>query len=156
MQYYIGVMSGTSADGVDAALVRIGTELSDIEVVKLHSRSFSAAERAGILDLMQPETARVDEICRWHFRLGNLYAEVVKELLVDAHVKADDVTAIGLHGQTVHHLPGEGTLQLGNAAVLANAVGIAVVHDFRSADMAWGGQGAPLVPFFDQVVFGRS
>ncbi len=155
MELYIGLMSGTSADGVDAALVRVGHDLSAVSLLNLVSVPFTDAERQGILALCQAGEATVEDICRWHFRLSHLYSNAVRKLLDTARVRAEDVRAVGLHGQTVQHLPGEGTLQLGNAAVLANAVNIAVVHDFRSADMALGGQGAPLVPFFDQLVFGR-
>ncbi len=154
MELYIGLMSGTSADGVDAALVQIGSDISDVSLVKMVSHSFSLPERQSILRLCHNDTATVEDICRWHFRLAHLYALAVEELLQAAGVGREQITAVGMHGQTIQHLPGEGTLQLGNAAVLANRVGVTVVHDFRSADMALGGQGAPVVPFFDQLLFG--
>src|SRR5690606_34455960 len=84
------------------------------------------------------------------------FAEAVLQLLAEAGFAAEEIAVIGSHGQTIYHIPGQSTLQIGEPAVIANRTGITTVADFRPADIAVGGQGAPLVPYFDQIVFGDS
>ncbi|WP_027994531.1 anhydro-N-acetylmuramic acid kinase [Simplicispira psychrophila] len=157
-ELYIGLMSGTSLDGVDGVLV----DFSDSKcLVRQHWSAPLATElRAELLAL---NTAGADELHRAALAANALvrtYADTVQALLADSGVVASAVRAIGAHGQTVRHRPqafdGTGyTLQLNNPALLAELTGITVVADFRSRDVAAGGQGAPLVPAFHQHVFAQ-
>ncbi|MDB5871853.1 MAG: hypothetical protein JWQ07_1295 [Ramlibacter sp.] len=156
---YIGLMSGTSLDGVDGVLADFApaTPL----VLRHATAPFAAGLRAELLAL---NTSGPDELHRAALAanaLMRVYAQVVAELLAGGGVPGSTVTAIGAHGQTVRHRPqqfdGTGyTLQLCQPALLAELTGIDVVADFRSRDVAAGGQGAPLAPFFHQSWFGRS
>lgn len=157
-ELYIGLMSGTSLDGIDGVLV----DFSGPRMVVTHHASvgFAPALRSELLAL---NTAGHDELHRAALAgnaLSRAYAGVVQALLERSGQPAAAIRAIGAHGQTVRHRPqefdGAGyTLQLGNPALLAELTGIAVAADFRSRDVAAGGQGAPLVPAFHQGVFGR-
>ena len=152
-ELYVGLMSGTSLDGVDAALVDFGG--SSPAVLAHAHHPFPAALRAELLAL---NSAGHDELGRAAACAGELarrYAVAVGEALASAAVPVSDVRAIGCHGQTVRHRPDAGyTLQLGNAALLAELAGARVVADFRSRDIAAGGQGAPLASAFHAAVFG--
>lgn len=156
---YIGLMSGTSLDGVDGILAE--GDAQGTRVLHHAWRPFAPELAAELLALNRPEGR--DELHRAALAanaLVRLYATVVSDLLQAARVSAQDVRAIGAHGQTVRHRPGlvDGTgytLQLNNPALLAELSGITVVADFRSRDVAAGGQGAPLVPAFHQAQFGR-
>ncbi len=157
-RYCIGLMSGTSLDGVDGVLVDFA---EGTQVLWHASRGFDAALRAELLALNTPEGR--DELHRAALAanaLARSYAEVVRELLQATGMAPAQIAAIGAHGQTVRHRPqmfdGTGyTLQLNSPALLAELSGVAVVADLRSRDVAAGGQGAPLVPAFHQGVFGR-
>ncbi|MDH0849489.1 MULTISPECIES: anhydro-N-acetylmuramic acid kinase [Delftia] len=157
-RYCIGLMSGTSLDGVDGVLVDFA---EGTQVLWHASRGFDAALRAELLALNTPEGR--DELHRAALAanaLARSYAEVVRELLQATGLAPAQIAAIGAHGQTVRHRPqmfdGTGyTLQLNSPALLAELSGVAVVADLRSRDVAAGGQGAPLVPAFHQGVFGR-
>lgn len=149
---YVGLMSGTSLDGVDAVVVQFSQ--SGLAIRGSAYRAFDAALRDELLALT---TTGPDELAR-AARAGNvlarLYAATVREALATCGAKAEDIAAVGCHGQTVRHRPGEGyTIQIGNAALLAELTGIAVVSDFRSRDVAARGQGAPLVPGFHAAMF---
>lgn len=150
----IGLMSGTSLDGVDGVLLDCAPAGKTPQVVAHAARPFPAALRAEFLGL---NTAGSDELHRSAIaalQLTEVYADVVQELLRSGEVKAAAVRAIGAHGQTVRHRPDQGyTVQLNAPADLAERTGIAVVADFRSRDVAAGGQGAPLVPAFHRAVF---
>ena len=156
---YIGLMSGTSLDGVDGALVAFDAT-GALRVTGFESASLPDALKAELLAL---NTSGADELHRAALAanaLTAIYAEVVQRLLQQARLQPADVRAIGAHGQTVRHRPGlfDGvgyTLQLNSPALLAERTGITVVADFRSRDVAAGGQGAPLVPAFHQAVFGQ-
>lgn len=156
-ELYIGLMSGTSLDGVDGVLADFAGGLQ----VRAHaSAPFDPTLRAELLALNR---SGPDEIHRSQLAanaLMRVYAQVVRELLARAGVPAGDVRAIGAHGQTVRHRPqafdGTGyTVQLAQPALLAELTGIAVAADFRSRDVAAGGQGAPLAPFFHRALFAR-
>lgn len=157
-RYCIGLMSGTSLDGVDGVLVDFA---EGTQVLWHASRGFDAALRAELLALNTPDGR--DELHRAVLAanaLARSYAEVVRELLQATGLAPAQIAAIGAHGQTVRHRPqmfdGTGyTLQLNGPALLAELSGVAVVADLRSRDVAAGGQGAPLVPAFHQGVFGR-
>jgi anhydro-N-acetylmuramic acid kinase len=145
-------MSGTSLDGIDAVLVDLSD--SSPRLSAKHYLPFDNALKSELLALHRPVQ---DELHRTQLagnRLARLYAEAVASLLSQPGLSAAQVRAIGCHGQTIRHNPEHGyTLQIGNAALLAELTGIAVVSDFRSRDIAAGGQGAPLVPaFHDQVM----
>jgi anhydro-N-acetylmuramic acid kinase len=154
-EIFIGLMTGTSLDGVDAVLAdcapRIPTALAHVHT------PMPPALRAELLAL---NASGADEIHRAHMAardLARLYAATVTSLLEAGKLKAGEVRAIGAHGQTVRHRPDLGyTVQLNAPALLAELTGIDVVADFRSRDVAAGGQGAPLVPAFHRIVFGSS
>ena len=157
----VGLMTGTSADAVDAALVRfagLGTE-SRHEVLAYRESALEAALRAEVLDVAAAATLAPERLLRLDAALGECYAAAVFELLAAAKVRPGQVDAVGAHGQTVRHVPradGRGqalTLQIGSAAILAERTGITVVSDFRSRDVAAGGEGAPLVPLADWWLF---
>lgn len=158
-ELYIGLMSGTSLDGVDGVLVAFEGE-------KLNVLAYSTAPFSQVLtqELMALNSPGENELHRGALAanaLVRVYAQVVEDLLKQTGVARGQVTAIGAHGQTVRHQPqafdGTGyTLQLNNPSLLAELVGIDVVADFRSRDVAAGGQGAPLVPAFHQALFGHS
>lgn len=151
----VGLMSGTSIDGVDAALVKVDQENPrEFSLLEFSSTPYSQGEREQILRLCDPRTATLPEICQMNFRLGEIFAQAVLNLLKDAKVDASEVFCIGSHGQTIYHIPGDSTLQIGEPSIIARRTGITTVADFRPADMAAGGQGAPLVPYFDQLIFG--
>lgn len=157
----VGLMTGTSADAVDAVLARFrGHGLdSSHEVLAYRETSLDEAMRLEILAMAAASQVEPERLMRLHAALGELYAEAVLALLAGAGVAAATVGAIGSHGQTVRHVPrhaGGGravTLQIGSAAVLAERTGITVVSDFRSRDTAAGGEGAPLVPLVDWWLF---
>lgn len=157
-EYYIGLMSGTSLDGVDGVLA----ECSATHTHVLH-HAYRPFARDLAEELLRLNSAGENELHRAALAanaLCRVYAGVVSDLLQQAGLSATAVAAVGAHGQTVRHQPGayDGTgytLQLNNPALLAELSGITVVADFRSRDVAAGGQGAPLVPAFHQAQFGR-
>lgn len=157
-ELFIGLMSGTSLDGVDGVLADIsGTRLA---VLAYSSAPLSQALTEELLALNSPGPNELHRAALAANALVRVYAHLVANLLEQAGIKHTEVNAIGVHGQTVRHQPqafdGTGyTLQLNNPALLAELTGIDVVADFRSRDVAAGGQGAPLVPAFHQSVFGR-
>jgi len=160
----IGLMSGTSLDGVDVAVTRIEGSGPDLHAELLGHASFPYPPelRALLLDNSAPETSSVLDLSQLNFRLASEYERAVRTAAAQADVKLADVDLIGSHGQTVHHVPDRidcggaetiSTLQIGDPSVLANLLDVTVVGDFRVADMALGGQGAPLVPYLDYVYF---
>lgn len=158
---YIGLMSGTSLDGVDGVLVDFGIDARTLRVLAHHTLPFDESYSRELLALNT--AGGIDELHRAALAgnaLATMYSQVVVALLRDAAVDSHQVTAIGAHGQTVRHRPREFdavgyTVQLNAPALLAELTGIQVVADFRSRDVAAGGQGAPLVPAFHRAVFGR-
>ena len=156
---YIGLMSGTSLDGIDGVLADFS---GDRMVVTHHaSAPFAPALRAELMALNTPGNNELHRAALAGNALSRAYADIVRTLLEQSGLPATGVRAIGAHGQTVRHRPqefdGTGyTLQLGSPALLAELTGITVVADLRSRDVAAGGQGAPLVPAFHQGVFGRT
>ncbi len=151
---YIGLMSGTSLDGADGVLVDFSSP--KLHVLAHSTESFSRDFRAELLALNTPSHNELHRAALAANQLAEVYAKVVSSLLNDAGLGAKDIEAIGAHGQTVRHQPSSGyTTQLNNPALLAERTGIDVLADFRSRDVAAGGQGAPLVPAFHQSIFGR-
>ena len=152
MTLFMGVMSGTSLDGADAALVDFSGNTP--RTLAFASVPFDAPLRERILLLSEPGRDLLDLAGTVSLELADLYARAVEEVLATACVAATRVTAVGCHGQTVRHRPEQGfTIQLNDPARLAERAGIDVVADFRRRDMAAGGQGAPLVPAFHDAVF---
>jgi anhydro-N-acetylmuramic acid kinase len=160
-EWYIGLMSGTSLDGIDAVLVDLSRcDEGQCEVLAHLHCPFSPSLAAELLALNQPGPNELHRAALAANALTRQYAELVHALLARSHTAPVAVRAIGAHGQTVRHAPGgfDGvgyTLQLNNPALLAELTGIDVVADLRSRDLAAGGQGAPLVPAFHQAVFAR-
>jgi anhydro-N-acetylmuramic acid kinase len=142
-------MSGTSLDGIDVAVVDIdGRSRIRIRTVASHTVPYPRAVREAILAVSNATTSTA-AISRLNFKLGELYARALSR----TKVKLNSIELIGCHGQTVYHESGRNTLQLGEAAVLAERTGIPVVSDFRKRDIAAGGKGAPLVPYVDRLLF---
>ncbi len=141
-----GVMSGTSLDGIDVAIVEI--QGRRIETIGFQSTAYSAQTRSSIL-AVSDTTTQTSAISRLNFQLGELYARAV----LRAVRRFGPVKLIGCHGQTIYHEGASNTLQIGEAAVLAERSGVPVVSNFRARDIAAGGQGAPLVPFVDYLLF---
>jgi len=156
-ELYIGLMSGTSLDGVDGVLVDFSDRRPS---VLAHANApFSQAFAEELLALNTPGNNELHRSALAANALARVYAQVVADLLQQSGVRSQDIAAIGAHGQTVRHRPqafgGTGyTLQLNNPALLAELSGVDVIADFRSRDVAAGGQGAPLVPGFHQSMFG--
>ena len=185
----IGLMSGTSADGIDACLVEIsGNGLhTRINVLVSETYPYDETTRTAILDTCNPETGTVDKVCQLNFHLGKLFANAATSIANKAHISIKDIDLIGSHGQTIYHLPNQttmektedrsresnsntvdidafkketwdlphsrSTLQIGEPSVIAQETGVTTVADFRPRDMAAGGQGAPLVPYVDFLLF---
>lgn len=159
-----GIMSGTSADGIDVALVRItkprnSRKLPRMQLLEHVAVPYPAPVRKFILQMMNADAASVADMSRLHWRLGQLYADAVKLALKKHPARLD---LVGCHGQTIYHqgVPRKFlgaqvacTWQMGEASVIAAELGVSVVSDFRPADLAVGGQGAPLVPLLDYVAF---
>lgn len=153
-ELYVGLMSGTSLDGVDAVLAEINSA-STIRILRTHYIPYPDGLRHELLALHAPQTNEIHLAAQAGNTLARLYAETTLGLLEDIDRTA--VRAVGSHGQTLRHRPADGyTLQIGNAALLAELTGLSVVADFRSRDIAAGGQGAPLVPAFHLQAFGHS
>ncbi len=159
-----GIMSGTSVDGVDAVIARLGgtgTEM-EIELLGYASRPYRQELRDLVLSNSEVTGASARDISQLNAALPHVFADAVVDAVDDSGLPPDRLDLVGCHGQTIHHVPipssvgglsVRSTLQLGDASVLANLLGVTVVGDFRNADMALGGQGAPLVPYFDFVRF---
>jgi anhydro-N-acetylmuramic acid kinase len=149
----IGMMSGTSGDGVDAAAIELDVPATNVRILATVSAPYPRKVRDAVLALGEGGMASAADIARLHAVLGDAYADTATRLMNDLPRKPD---VIALHGQTVAHLPDEHTtFQIGDASRVAQRTGVPVVNDLRSADVAAGGQGAPLVPFADHVLFAR-
>lgn len=150
-EFYIGLMSGTSLDGIDAVLAVLNTPQP--QLLAKHYQPFDDKLKNALLALHQPAPNELHLAQLTGNLLARLYAQSIPPLLSQAGINAEQVSAIGCHGQTIRHCPEQGyTVQIGNAALLAELSGITVVSDFRSRDIAAGGQGAPLVPAFHDKV----
>ena len=145
-------MSGTSLDGMDAALVRFESAVR-CELLAFATRSYSRGERKRLEQALRD--APPADLARLHVSLGDWAAEAVELVLTQGHARATDLGFIAFHGQTIWHQPPMVTWQLGESAVLAERFGVRVVGNFRARDVAAGGQGAPLVPMADVLLFGH-
>lgn len=151
---YIGLMSGTSMDGIDAVLVMIAGDELRVEAALCHPWPAQAA--CELHTLCTPGDNEIDRMGVADNLVAREFATATHALLAKAELEPKDIRAIGSHGQTIRHRPQLGfTLQIGNAALLAALTGIDVIADFRTMDMALGGQGAPLVPAFHQALFAK-
>lgn len=155
----LGLMSGTSLDGLDLCLCRLSwDEQLRYEILGFETLPMPPALREKLLRNMQPESSRVDELCELNVQIGQWFGAASRAFVASQRLDLSQVDLIGSHGQTLFHLPpgvGEvsSSLQLGDAAVIAEMTGVTTVADFRPADMALGGQGAPLVPYVDALLF---
>ncbi|MBK8537821.1 MAG: anhydro-N-acetylmuramic acid kinase [Candidatus Competibacteraceae bacterium] len=154
-KYLIGLMSGTSMDAVDAALVRF-TDAPIPDLTLRHSLPVPISLREELLAVAQPGSNEIDHMMRLDADVARLFARAAGELLAQAGLKPSQIQAIGSHGQTIRHVP-DGpepyTVQIGNPSLIAELTGITTVADFRRRDMAAGGQGAPLAPAFHAAFF---
>lgn len=154
-EYYVGLMSGTSADAVDVALVDFA---NNIKLAATHSVVLPSDLRQQIHALANPTDNEIDQLGQLDRQLGELFADVISQTLKKSGIHHSQVIAIGSHGQTIRHrppgtLPHPFTLQIGDPNVIAERTGITTVADFRRRDVAAGGQGAPLVPAFHRAFF---
>jgi len=152
MTLYVGLMSGTSMDGIDAALIRVPSNTLELGITK----KYSSELKQLIDELINSQTLSLAQFCQINTLIGREFAAAVNELLQEAKVQAKDIRAIGSHGQTVCHdtsgtIPF--TLQMGCAHTISSLTGITVVADFRTRDLVNGGQGAPFAPLYHQELF---
>lgn len=156
----VGLISGTSMDGVDAALVHVHSHGKNtrIDLQAFATIPYPCELRELLLDAARPGHGTTDLLCRLNAATGEWFAHAASDLVAMAGGKLSKVDLIGSHGQTMHHMPiadsidgvsSRGTLQIGDASIIAKRTGVITIADFRPADMALGGQGAPLVPYFD-------
>ncbi|MCW8983690.1 MAG: anhydro-N-acetylmuramic acid kinase [Gammaproteobacteria bacterium] len=154
-ELYIGIMSGTSLDGIDAVLVDFSPPRPTV-ISKAH-RPFKRGLREQLLQLTLSHTVELKTLGQLDHQLGLSYADIVNELLTASAVAPSEITAIGSHGQTIYHQPDGDypfSMQIGDANLIAEKTTITTVADFRRRDMAAGGEGAPLVPAFHAAIFG--
>ncbi len=151
-ELYVGVMSGTSLDGIDVVLVDFS--LNPPRLIQSYFLPYCANLKKDLLALHLQGGNELHRAALLANELSNLYAQAINSLLIAAGVNSESIMALGCHGQTIRHCPDAGySIQLFNPALLAELTGITVIADFRSRDIAAGGQGAPLVPAFHQAYF---
>lgn len=162
--YVVGLMSGTSLDGVDAALVKIDEEGHNIKVklIEYLSQPYSDEVKQDLMSLVVSETAEIENVSVMNMYLGEVYSDISLQVIEKAGLSKDDILLISSHGQTIFHQPDPvimgdkeitSTLQIGDIGVISERTGITTVGDFRTRDIAAGGQGAPLVPYADYLLF---
>ncbi|GGG02476.1 anhydro-N-acetylmuramic acid kinase [Paenibacillus abyssi] len=165
--YLVGLMSGTSVDGIDAAVIKLSPMPEkehgvEIELLAFENTPFPMQVRNSIFELFDRANATIDKVGAMNMWLGELYAQATLSVIGKCGLEPSQIFAVGSHGQTIYHAPKENimdgynlhcTVQIGDGAVIANRTAIPCVSDFRVADMAMGGQGAPLVPFTEYLLF---
>lgn len=160
----IGLMSGTSGDGITAAVTKIAGNYAatKLSVVSYETYLYDKGFRQRIFDIFDPETSSVNAICEMNFEIGQKLAEAALTVAKKAGVSMSEVDLIGSHGQTIYHIPRppekgnvRSTLQIGEPAVIAKQTGVLTIADFRKMDVAAGGEGAPLVPYVDYILFNK-
>ena len=163
----IGLISGTSVDGIDAVIVDISEEMSNNDMVHLEVLGFAMypypdGVRERILAISVPGHGSVEQICHLNAYLGELFARAAVQIAAETGISLQDIEVIGSHGQTIQHLPRptneyditvNSTLQIGEASIIAERTGITTVADFRPRDLAAGGQGAPFAPYAHYLLF---
>jgi len=163
-KHIIGLMSGTSLDGIDAVLIRVKGNSTKTEIKQLGFATypFPAKMKEMMLRNVEYKGGNVTEICKLNFLISHAYVRAIKKLCTKLNFAINKVDLVGSHGQTVHHLPKPesdfgfrtgSTMQIGDPAVIAKLTGITTIGDFRTGDVALGGEGAPLVPYFDYIMF---
>ncbi len=153
-EIYIGLMSGTSLDGVDIAIVDFAQDPPTL--LHCNSHPYDQSLRQRIRDITVSGTANLDNLCQLDVELGNTYAQIVNRAIEATKLDSTQIRAVGNHGQTIRHSPDSDlpyTLQIGDPNIIAAKTGITTVADFRRKDMALGGQGAPLAPAFHRFMF---
>ncbi len=160
----IGILSGTSVDAVDIVLLKIkgnGVK-TKIQVIDFQPFKINNKIKEYIFKCSRKEENDVEDICKLNFLIGNLFANCINKFLRTKNIHKSEIDIIGSHGQTIYHIPKginlfgfrtKSTLQVGDASVIANLTGITTIGDFRTADVAVGGDGAPLVPYLDYILF---
>ncbi|MGO4347450.1 anhydro-N-acetylmuramic acid kinase [Paenibacillus sp. MCAF9] len=165
--YLVGLMSGTSVDGIDAAVIKLSPmpdkeQGVEIELLAFENTAFPKQVRNAIFKLFDRANATIDKVGAMNMWLGELYAQATLSVIGKCGLEPSQIFAVGSHGQTIYHAPEENvmdgynlhcTVQIGDGAVIANRTAIPCVSDFRVADMSMGGQGAPLVPFTEYLLF---
>lgn len=159
--YIVGLMSGTSLDGIDAALVCVNNSgvKTKIDIIEFITYPFPKDVEEEIIQSLSVDTSNVQLICSLNFKLGKLFADAVKEVCKKARLPLEQLDLIGSHGQTIYHQPIQeqnwvpSTLQIGEPSVIAYETNTTVISNFRTMDMAAGGQGAPLVPYTEYVLY---
>jgi len=160
----IGLMSGTSGDGITASVAKIAGNYTEtkLSVVSYETYPYEKDFRQRIFEIFDPETSSVNAICEMSFEIGQKLAEAALKIAEKADVSMSEVDLIGSHGQTIYHIPRppekgnvRSTLQIGEPAVIAEQTGVLTVADFRKMDVAAGGEGAPLVPYVDYILFSK-
>lgn len=144
----IGMMSGTSLDGIDACLIKIYKDFN-FEILDCNYVQYSEEDKTNLLNIANNKGSTKD-ICKYDFEVAKYFAKCANDLVKKSNIKPDFIAS---HGQTVFHIPSQSTLQIGNISVIAELTGITTIGDFRTRDIAAGGHGAPLVPFVDEIIF---
>jgi len=160
-RFIVGLMSGTSLDGVDASLIRVeGFGINTkVEILKSISLPYEDSTKQQLMQAMSSDHSNVQHICSLNFKMSYLFADAVKEVCQQARISLENLYLIGSHGQTIYHIPRStdgimsSTLQICDASVLAYETGTTVVSNFRTMDIAAGGEGAPLIPYVDWLLF---
>lgn len=153
---YIGVMSGTSLDGVDIALVDI--QSTNVSLIASECYPIPQSLKSNLLTLCTNQQSSLQQLGEIDHQLGELYATVINKFILKNQIDKNNICAIGCHGQTLYHSPDGAypfTMQIGDANIIAAKTNITTIADFRRKDMALGGQGAPLVPAFHQAILAR-
>ena len=162
----IGLISGTSCDGIDACLAKItgNGSSTEIEIIEFVTYPYKNEIRELIFDASNEQTGTVDKICQLNFILGQLFADAAVQIAGKSSIPISDIDIIGSHGQTIYHISSlkekadkkvRSTLQIAEPSVIARETGVTTVGDFRTGDIAAGGEGAPLVPYADFILFGK-
>lgn len=153
-EYFLGLLSGTSMDAIDAALVDFSD--NNVRLIATHSQKFPHDLKKECETLIRNKSTTLLDFGKLNTQLGHLFADTANQLISNANVKKENILAIGSHGQTIFHHPNDKnpfSLQMGDGNIIASSTGIQTVADFRSKDIALGGQGAPLTPAFHNVLF---
>ena len=161
MVYAVGLMSGTSLDGIDAALVEISgeNEQTSVKLIDFLTLPFEQDTLKRIRELLSIETSNIEKICSLNFELGEKFSEAVLAVCEKAGISTNELNFIGSHGQTMFHIPVArqgvfpSTLQIGDPSIIAERTKTTVVSNFRERDIAVGGQGAPIVPYSEYILF---
>ncbi len=156
-RFFVGLISGTSVDGVDAVVLALGQ--GQLEIIACHDEPYPEPLRLAVLSLCQPGINEIDRLGVVDRDVANVFAKAALAVINAADLNVSDIEAIGSHGQTIRHRPAQDkvfSLQIGDANRIAELTGITTIADFRRRDIAAGGQGAPLTPAFHRIAFGIS